>query len=79
MLGADEVVGISRTSVKKADVMKMGATGFIATDEDKDWATKHAQSLDLIVSTVSSPNMPLGDYLQLLRFRGVFIQIGAPE
>ena len=79
MLGADEVVGISRTSAKKEDVMKMGATGFIATDEDKDWATKHAKSLDLIVSTVSSPNMPIAEYLQLLRFRGVFIQVGAPE
>ena len=79
MLGADEVVGISRTSGKKADVMKMGASGFIATDEEKDWATKYAASLDLIVSTVSSPNMPLAEYLQLLRFRGVFIQVGAPE
>ena len=39
--------------------MKMGATGFIATDEDKDWAKHHAGSLDLTVSTVSSPKMPL--------------------
>ena len=79
MLGADEVVGISRTNAKKADVLKMGATRFIATDEEKDWATKHAGTLDLIVSTVSSPNMPLAEYLQLLRFRGQFIQVGAPE
>ena len=79
LMGADEVVAISRTGTKKADAMKMGATGFIATDEEKDWATKHAQTLDLIVSTVSSPKMPLAEYLQLLRFRGQFIQIGAPE
>jgi len=79
MLGCDKVVVISRTSAKKEDAFKMGADDFIATDEDQDWATKHATSLDLIVSTVSSPKMPLPQYLQLLRVNGQFIQIGAPE
>jgi alcohol dehydrogenase (NADP+) len=78
-LGCEEVVAISRTSAKKQDALKMGATDFIATDEDKDWATKHASSLDLIVSTVSSPKMPLMEYLSLLSVRGQFIQVGAPE
>jgi D-arabinose 1-dehydrogenase-like Zn-dependent alcohol dehydrogenase len=50
-LGCDKIVAISRTSGKKEDALKMGATDFIATDEDEDWATKHAGSLDLIVST----------------------------
>ena len=78
-MGCDEIVAISRSSGKKEDAMKMGATGFIATDEDKDWARHHANSLDLIVSTVSSPKMPLKQYLMLLRVKGQFIQIGAPE
>jgi alcohol dehydrogenase (NADP+) len=78
-MGCDEIVAISRSSGKKEDAMKMGATGFIATDEDKDWARHHANSLDLIVSTVSSPKMPLTQYLMLLRVNGQFIQIGAPE
>jgi len=78
-LGCKEIVAISRTATKKADAMQMGATKFIATDEDKDWATKHAGTLDLIVSTVSSPKMPLMEYLQLLRNFGDFIQVGAPE
>lgn len=78
-LGVDKLVAISRTSSKKADALKMGADDFIATDEDTDWATKHRNSLDLIVSTVSSPKMPLPLYLQLLRVGGVFVQIGAPE
>lgn len=78
-LGADHVVGISRKAEKKADVLKMGADEYIATDEDKDWAKHHARSLDLIISTVSSPKMPLMDYLQLLRTKGTFIQVGAPE
>lgn len=78
-LGADKVVGISRSNNKRDDVLKMGADEYIATSDDKDWATHHARSLDLIVSTVSSPSMPLMEYLQLLRPRGKFVQVGAPE
>ena len=59
--------------------MKMGATKFIATDEDKDWAKHNSRSIDIIVSTVSSPKMPLSQYLQLLKTKGKFIQVGAPE
>ena len=59
--------------------MKIGADKYIATNDDEDWATHHARSLDLIVSTVSSPNMPLEQYLLLLRTNGTFVQVGAPE
>lgn len=78
-LGADSVTAISRSAAKKEDAKKIGADKYIATDDDKDWATHHARSLDLIVSTVSSPNMPLEQYLTLLRTNGTFIQVGAPE
>ena len=78
-LGCETVVAISRTGEKKKDALQMGATGFIATDEDKDWFKKHKNSLDLIVCTVSSPKMPLSLYLRLLRVNGQFIQVGAPE
>lgn len=78
-LGADRVVGISRNADKRDDVLKMGADEYIATNDDKDWAKHHARSLDLIVCTVSSPKMPLTDYLSLLRVKGTFIQVGAPE
>lgn len=78
-LGADSVTAISRSAAKKEDAMKLGADKYIATNDDKDWATHHARSLDLIVSTVSSPNMPLEQYLTLLRTNGTFIQVGAPE
>lgn len=57
----------------------MGADEYIATSEDKDWAKHQARSLDLIVCTVSNDKMPLMDYLQLLRTKGKFIQVGAPE
>lgn len=78
-LGADKVTAISRTAAKKSDAIKMGADDFIATNDDSDWANHHARSLDLIVSTVSSPNMPLEQYLMFLRTNGQFIQVGAPE
>ncbi|KAL9093060.1 MAG: hypothetical protein Q9165_004198 [Trypethelium subeluteriae] len=73
------IVALSRTNAKMGDAKKMGADEYIATDHDKDWNKRHARSLDIIVCTVSSPNMPLQKYLQLLRTRGQFIQVGAPE
>ncbi|KAJ6130955.1 NADP-dependent alcohol dehydrogenase 7 [Penicillium sp. IBT 18751x] len=78
-LGADRVVAISRKSDKKEDALKLGADEYIATSEEEDWATKHAQSLDLIISTVSSSKMPIVQYSQLLKFRGTLVQLGAPE
>lgn len=58
---------------------KNADSGIVATGEDADWATHHANSLDLIISTVSSGDMPLEKYLMLLRVKGIFIQVGAPE
>jgi len=53
---------------------------YIATDDDKDWASENARSLDLIISTVSSEKMPLSGYLGLLKPKvGVLIQVGAPD
>lgn len=78
-LGAKEIVAISRSSAKKEEATKLGATGFIATGEEKDWPEKYARSLDLIVSTVSSHDLPLTGYFSLLATRGQFIQVGSPE
>merc|ERR1712029_274775 len=77
-LGADHVVGISRKADKKKDVLKLGADAYLASD-DKDWTKDYAKSLDLIISTVSSPKMPLAEYLSLLRQDGTLVQVGAPE
>ena len=78
-LGCPKVIAISRTKSKEADAKAMGATDYIATSEDTKWARTHSRSLDLIISTVSSPDMPLESYLRLLRTGGSFIQVGAPE
>ncbi|KAI9898146.1 hypothetical protein N3K66_006506 [Trichothecium roseum] len=78
-LGADRVVGISRKEDKRAEVLKLGADEYIATDEEQGWEAKHAHSLDLIIGTVSSVKMPLSGYLKLLDTNGTFIQVGAPD
>jgi alcohol dehydrogenase (NADP+) len=77
-LGADKVVAISRTDAKKEDAFKMGADEFIATAEE-GYEKTYANSLDLIVSTVSGPGLPINSYLSLLDIGGQFIQVGAPE
>ncbi|KAI0199192.1 zinc-binding dehydrogenase [Astrocystis sublimbata] len=78
-MGADKVVGISRKNSKREDVLKLGADEYIATDDDEDWHKKHRRSLDVIVSTASSANMPLTQYLMLLKRGGEFIQVGAAD
>ncbi|KAL4937489.1 hypothetical protein BDV06DRAFT_215848 [Aspergillus oleicola] len=78
-LGCDEVVAISRSTSKKEDAFKIGATKFIATDEDNNWATLEACTLDLILCTVSSADMPIEGYMGLLDLNGHFVQLGAPE
>lgn len=78
-LGASKVVAISRKGNKREDAFKLGADEYIATDEDADWTSRHGRSLDLIISTVSSPHMPLEGYLSVLKPKGTLIQIGLPD
>ncbi|KAI0521381.1 zinc-binding dehydrogenase [Xylaria bambusicola] len=78
-MGAEKVVGISRKSSKRDDVLKLGADLYIATDEDENWAKEHRRSLDLIICTASSSNMPLDKYLGILKRGGDFVQVGAAD
>ncbi|KAE8386376.1 chaperonin 10-like protein [Aspergillus alliaceus] len=78
-LGADKVVAISRKASKSADSLQMGADTYIATEDEPDWATKYARSLDLIVCTVSSSKMPMTEYLGLHATNGSLVQAGLPE
>lgn len=75
-LGADHVVGISRKASKRDQVLQLGADDYIATEDDQGWVKKNAESLDLIISTVSSDKIPLGGYLKLLDIGGTFVQVG---
>ncbi|TGO38673.1 hypothetical protein BHYA_0070g00440 [Botrytis hyacinthi] len=75
----EHVVAISRRESKRDDAIKLGAHNYIATEDEKDWAEKYAKSLDVIVCTVSSAEMPLNKYLGLLRTGGHFCQVGLPD
>ncbi|OBT85588.1 hypothetical protein VE02_06683 [Pseudogymnoascus sp. 03VT05] len=77
-LGAETWV-ISRSHAKEADAMKMGATGFLAT-QDKEWNEAHKMTFDLIINTANSlEGFDLGAYLSLLDVHGRFISVGLPE
>lgn len=78
-LGADRVVAISRKASKAKDALELGADEYIATENNPNWAAEHARSLDIVISTISSSNMPLGDYLSLLRKDGTLVQVGVPD
>lgn len=79
-LGCSRVVAISRTSSKRRDAVEgLGADGFIATDEEKQWSRNHSRSLNLIICTVDAPGLPLSKYLHLLKVGGTYVQVGAPE
>ncbi|RYP00171.1 hypothetical protein DL764_006602 [Monosporascus ibericus] len=78
-LKCHKVVAISRSSSKRIDALKMGADEYIATAEEPDWPTKHANSLDLIISTISGAGFDMEKYLSLLDVNGTLIQVGAPE
>ncbi|KPI45330.1 NADP-dependent alcohol dehydrogenase 7 [Cyphellophora attinorum] len=74
--GPGKRVGIKREAQRRPPTRR---GRYIATEDDEGWHKKHASSLDIIICTVSSPKMPLRQYLGLLRSHGVFIQVGAPE
>lgn len=76
-LGAD-VTAISHSPRKRADALKMGAATFIATQEP-GWSAANARSLDIVISTNFSQDMPLGDYLGLLKVGGTLVVCGIPE
>ncbi|KAI1759320.1 NADP-dependent alcohol dehydrogenase-like protein [Hypoxylon sp. FL1150] len=78
-LGAETWV-ISRSHSKEADARKMGADGYLAS-QDKDWNKDHRMTFDLIVSTANSfgEGFDLGAYLALLDVHGKWVSVGLPE
>ncbi|KAM0452886.1 hypothetical protein ACHAPV_007387 [Trichoderma viride] len=78
-MGADRVVAISRRANKRQDALDLGADEYIATADDADWAKKNARTLNLIICSVSSSNMPLTEYISLLKRDSVFCQLGLPD
>lgn len=79
VMGCQTVVAFSRSTAKHEDGLRLGATEYIVTADQKEWGEKHASTLDLIICTVSGSAMAFQQYLGLLRPRGTFCQVGVPE
>ena len=75
-LGA-EVSVLSQTLSKQDDGKAFGADHYYATSDEQTF-TDLANSFDLIVNTVAA-NLPVDDYLGLLRLDGTMVNVGIPE
>ena len=71
-----EVTVISHSPSKKADAEKLGAQHFLLSSDDEEMAG-HRYGFDLIINTVSVP-LDMNDYLELLGFHGVLVNVGLP-
>lgn len=77
-LGA-EVWVISRSHAKEEDARKMGADGFLATQDDK-WNEPHKMTFDLIVNTANSfEGWDVDAYLSLLDVQAKWVSVGLPD
>ncbi|CCE61099.1 hypothetical protein TPHA_0A00140 [Tetrapisispora phaffii CBS 4417] len=75
-----EVYAISRSSSKKEDSLKLGADYYIATQEEKDWATTYADTLDLIVLCASSlSDINIDDLVATMTIGGKIVSIAIPD
>ena len=71
-----EVTVLSQTLNKQEDGLRFGAEHYYATSDAATFE-KLANSLDLIINTVSAP-VDLQQYLNLLRLDGTMVNVGAP-
>ncbi len=76
-LGA-EVTVLSHSDKKKEDAMKMGAHNFVATKDPQN-LKKYASYFDLIINTVSSAEIDMHAFFNLLKLDATLVAIGAPD
>jgi uncharacterized zinc-type alcohol dehydrogenase-like protein len=72
-----EVTIFSHSDRKKDDAIKMGAFEFIISNPEN--FSKLQGQFDLIINTVSSSEINLSEYFNLLKFDATLVAIGAPE
>ena len=76
-MGADVTV-LSHSESKREDAKKLGAKNFLLT-KSKEVFQENALSFDLIINTVSSADLDMGSYFNLLKKDGTMVSVGAPE
>lgn len=73
-----EVFVLSHSESKKSDALKMGAHSFLNT-KSKDVFQEYSETFDLIINTVSSADIEMADYFELLKLDGTLVAVGAPD
>lgn len=76
-LGA-EVTVLSHSDKKREDAIKMGAKHFIVT-KDPEVFQKYRCHFDLIINTISSADINMHDYFNLLKIDATLVALGVPE
>lgn len=76
-LGA-EVTVLSHSDKKRDDAMKMGAHKFVST-KNPEVFKEYANYFDLILNTVSSADINMSDYFELLKLDGTLVVLGLPD
>ncbi|MBP6526058.1 MAG: zinc-binding dehydrogenase, partial [Dermatophilaceae bacterium] len=70
------VTTISRSDAKAADAVALGARAHIATS-DPDAMRAAKGTFDIVLNTVSA-DIPIADYVRLLKPNGVVVNVGLP-
>ncbi|MFG1499028.1 NAD(P)-dependent alcohol dehydrogenase [Halobacteriovorax sp. XZX-3] len=73
-----EVTVLSHTKNKQEDASKLGAHKFLYTGDEKVFE-ENAEKFDLIINTVSSNKIDMGNYFNLLKLDGTLVSVGVPE
>ncbi len=76
-LGA-EVTVLSHSDKKREDALKMGAHNFVVT-QDQQNLQKYASYFDLIINTVSSAEIDMAQFFNLLKLDATLVSVGAPD
>jgi len=76
-LGAAETVGISRSANKRDEVLRLGATDYVASS-DKSQLDKYLGYFDFILCTLDKPD-DWNVYINLLKTGGMMNFVGIPD
>lgn len=76
-LGA-EVTVLSHSDKKREDALKFGAHNFVTTKDPQN-LQKYSSYFDLIINTVSSAEIDMAQFFNLLKLDATLVAVGAPD
>ncbi|KAI9634671.1 chaperonin 10-like protein [Dioszegia hungarica] len=73
-----KVIVFSHSANKKDDALKLGADEFVLSGE-KDFAKPYFDKLDFILSAADVHNLPISDFLSMLKVEAKMVSVGLPD